>query len=315
MRRSEAILGAGALTLAAAAARAQSPGLTPLRVGAINIESSSEGYYADEMGFFKRAGLDAHVSAMANAGAIVAAAMGGALDIVPTNCVTMAQAYAKGLPLYLVAPGAIYSNSEPTTELAVTPDSAYRVPKDLNGKKVAVLSLGGFLQIAVQNWLDQNGGDSKTVSFIELPSSEIVPALQSKRVDAAGLPEPFLTKAKTGNDVRFIAAPYSSVGKRLMLSAWVANKAWVDANPATVRRFVTAIRATAEWANKNQQASAVILTKYTRVPLDVIVAMRRDPFATRMDTAAIQPIIDVCAKYSLIPRRFAAADLLAPNAS
>jgi NitT/TauT family transport system substrate-binding protein len=315
MRRSEAILAAGALTLTAAGVRAQTPAPLPVRVGAINIESSSEGYYADEMGFFKRAGLDAHVSAMSSAGAIVAAAMGGALDIVPTNCVTMAQAYSKGLPLYLVAPGAIYSSSEPTTELAVALDSPYRVPRDLNGKKVAVLSLGGFLQIAVQNWLDHNGGDSKSVSFIELPSPEIVPALQSKRVDAAGLPEPFLTKAKSANDVRVIAAPYSSVGKRLMLSAWVANKTWVDANPATVQRFVGAIRATAEWADKNQTASAAILTKYTRVPLDVILTMRRDPFATRMDTSAIQPIVDVCAKYGLIPRRFSASDLLAPNVS
>ncbi|HXP93280.1 MAG TPA: ABC transporter substrate-binding protein, partial [Candidatus Binatia bacterium] len=164
------------------------------------------------------------------------------------------------------------------------------------------------------NWLDQNGGDSKTVSFIELPSPEIVPALQSKRVDAAGLPEPFLTKAKAANEVRFIAAPYSSVGKRLMLSAWVANRSWVDANPTTVQKFVAAMRATAQWANKNQKASAAILTKYTRVPLDVIETMRRDPFAVRLDPSTIQPIIDVCAKYNLIPRRFSVADIVAPNA-
>lgn len=301
------------MALAAAPARAQTAALVPIRVGAINIESAAEGYYADEMGFFKRAGLGASVSAMSSAGAIVAAAMGGALDFVPTNCVTLAQAYAKGLPLYLIAPGAVYSSNDPTTELAVAPDSPYRVPRDLNGKKIAVLTLGGFLQVAIQNWLDQNGGDSKTVSFIELPSPEIVPALASKRIDAAGLPEPFLTKAKSGNEVRFIAAPYSSVGKRLMLSAWIANRAWVDANPATVRKFADAIRATAQWADKNQKATAVILTKHTRVPLDVIENMRRDPFAIRMDTAAIQPIIDVCAKYGLIPRRFTASDLLAPN--
>jgi len=301
------------MAFAAAPARAQTPGLVPIRVGAINIESAAEGYYADEMGFFKRAGLDARVSAMSSAGAIVAAAMGGALDVVPTNCVTMAQAYAKGLPLYLIAPGAVYSSSDPTTELAVAPDSTYRVPRDLNGKKIAVLTLGGFLQVAIANWLDANGGDSKTVSFIELPSPEIVPALSSKRIDAAGLPEPFLTKAKSANEVRFIAAPYSSVGKRLMLSVWIATKPWVDANPATARKFVTAMRSTAEWADKNQKASATILTKYTRVPLEVIENMRRDPFATRMDTAAIQPIVDVCAKYGLIPRRFSASELLAPN--
>jgi NitT/TauT family transport system substrate-binding protein len=263
------------------------------------------------MGFFKRAGLDARVSAMPSAGAIVAAAMGGSLDIVPTNCVTMAQAYSKGLPLYFVAPGAVYSSREPTTELAVAVDSPFRTPKDLNGKRVAVLSLGGFLQIAVQNWLDQNGGDSKSVTFLELPSPEIVPALQSKRVDAAGLPEPFLTGAR--DQVRFVAAPYSSVGKSLLLTAWVANRSWVDANPAAVQKFIVGMRSAADWANKNRKASAAILAKYTRVPLEIIESMRRDPFALRPDTATIQPIIDVCAKYNLIPRRFGAAELFAPN--
>jgi NitT/TauT family transport system substrate-binding protein len=263
------------------------------------------------MGFFKRAGLDAHVSAMPNAGAIVAAAISGSLDIVPTNCVTMAQAYAKGLPLCFVAPGAIYSSRDPTTELAVALDSPFRAPKDLNGKRIAVLSLGGLLQIAVQNWLDQNGGDSRSVTFLELPSPEIVPALGAKRVDAAGLPEPFLTGAR--GQVRFIAAPYSSVGKSLLLTAWVANRSWVDTNPATVQKFISGLRAAADWSNKNPKASAAILTKYTHVPLEIIENMRRDPFAVHPDVATIQPIIDVCAKYGYISKRFNAAELFAPN--
>ncbi|HEY2554574.1 MAG TPA: ABC transporter substrate-binding protein [Candidatus Cybelea sp.] len=314
MKRSEALLlAAGALGAAAAPAGAQTPAPVPIRVGAINIESSAEAYYADEAGFFKRAGLDARITAMSSAGAIVSAAMGGSLDVVPTNCVTMAQAYAKGVPLYLVAPGAVYTSSEPTTELAVLPDSPFRSPKDLNGKKVAVLTLGGFLQIAVQNWVDQNGGDSKSISFLELPTPEIVPALQAKRIDAGGLPEPFLTRAKAANEVRFLGAPYSSVGKRLMLSAWVSSKSWVEANPATLQKFITAIRGTADWADKNQKTTAGILSRYTRLPESVILSMRRDPFAARLDPSTIQPIIDVCAKYGLIPRRFSVADLLAPN--
>jgi NitT/TauT family transport system substrate-binding protein len=312
MRRSEALaLTAGALALGASPARAQT--LAPIRVGAINIEASGEAYYAEEGGFFKKAGLDARISAMSSAGAIVAAALAGALDVVPSNCVTMAQAYAKGLPLCLVAPGAVYSSLRPTTQLAVALDSPFRSAKDLNGKKVAVLSLGGFLQIAVQNWLDQNGGDSKSVSFLELPSPEIVPALQSKRVDAAGLPEPFLTNAKS--DVRIIAAPYSSVGKRVMVSAWVANRSWVEANSATAAKFAAAMRATADWVNKNQAATAVTLARFTHMSPAVIAEMHRETFATRLEPGTIQPIIDVCAKYNYIPRRFPVADLLVPNIS
>jgi NitT/TauT family transport system substrate-binding protein len=317
MRRLEAIaFAAGTLALAARPGSAQSPAtLVPIRIGTLPIESGGEAYYGDDLGFFRSAGLDAHVEAMANAGSLVSAVIGGAIDVAPTNCVTMTQAYAKGLPIYYVAPGAVYSDQSPTTELAVANDSTYRTAKDLNGKRIAVLTLGGFLQVAAQNWLDLNGADSKTVTFLELPSSEIVAALQAKRVDAAGLPEPFRSSAKAQNSVRFIAAPYSSVGKRVMTSAWVANRAWVDANPVTVSRFTAAIRTTAQWANTHGHESAGVLSKYTHLPIAAIEGMNHDPFAVRTELATIQPIIDVCAKYNLIPRRFPATDLFAPNIS
>ena len=315
MKRSEAIvLAAGALAMSARPAHAQTPGaLAPIRIGALPIESMGEAYYGDDLGFFKRAGLDARVEAMSNSGTLVSAVISGTIDVGPTNCVTLAQAYAKGLPIYFIAPGAVYSDRSPTTELAVANDSPYRSAKDLNGKRIAVLTLGGFLQVAAQNWLDLNGADSKTVTFLELPSSEIVAALQAKRVDAAGLPEPFRSSAKAQNAVRFIAAPYSSVGKRVMVSAWVANHAWVDANPATVQRFVAAIRTIAQWANTHGSESAVVLSKYTHLPVSVIESMNHDPFSARTDVSTIQPIIDVCARYNLIPRRFPASDLFAPN--
>ena len=315
MNRSRMIaLTTAGVALGGRAAQAQTPpALVPVRIGAMPIESAGEAFYGSELGFFKKAGLDPDIRSMFNAGALVSAALSGAIEFVPTNCVTMAQAYAKGLPLYFIAPGAIYSDKEPTTELAVATDSPYQTAKDLNGKKIGVLTLGGFLQVAMQNWLDQNGGDSRSVTFFELPTSEIVAALTAKRIDAGGLPEPYRSMAAKKTEVRLIGAPYSSVGKTLMLSAWVASKPWVDANAATVRKFIAAIRDSAAWANANHVASAAILAKNTRIPQNVIESMRRDLFATKTDAATLQPIIDVCAKYGLIRRRFNASDLFAPS--
>jgi ABC-type nitrate/sulfonate/bicarbonate transport system substrate-binding protein len=98
-----------------------------------------------------------------------------------------------------------------------------------------------------------------------------------------------------------------------MLSAWVANRSWVEANLPTAQRFVTAIRETAEWADRHQSESAAILSKHTRLAQEVIESMRRDPFALKTEAGTIQPIIDVCAKYNLIPRRFPVSELLVPN--
>src|SRR5476651_685369 len=52
-------------------------------INLINLpaDNSAEVYYAQELGFFKDAGLDVHISAMTNSAAIIAALAGGGGDI------------------------------------------------------------------------------------------------------------------------------------------------------------------------------------------------------------------------------------------
>ena len=65
-------------------------------INLINLpaDNSAEVYYAQELGFFKDAGLDVHISAMTNSGAIIAALAGGGGDI--GNAVVGSVADARG---------------------------------------------------------------------------------------------------------------------------------------------------------------------------------------------------------------------------
>jgi NitT/TauT family transport system substrate-binding protein len=221
----------------------------------------------------------------------------------------LASAYIRGLPIVLLAPGSLYSSTEPSTALLVAKTSPIRTAKDLAGKKIAVISLNSILHVATKNWIDKNGGDSTASQYIEMPISEMTGALQAGRVDAASESEPWVTRAK--DQTRVLGYPFDSIASRFLITAWGANKNWVDHNPAAAREATAAVRQTAQWAHTHPRESAQILSKVLKIPLDVVTAVPRVQFGGSLDPALIQPVIDVAAKYKVLPHRFAVTDFIA----
>jgi NitT/TauT family transport system substrate-binding protein len=312
MRRSEAVALIGSAFLASPTATlAQTT--RKLRVGANPGESLAEGIFAQEGGFFAKAGIDAELVTVTNGGAMTAAIVSGELDIGPSNIASIAAAHVRGLQLNLFAPSVIVrSSAPPTTIVAVLKDSPLVTAKDFNGKTFGVSTVRDLQQAAVMTWLDKNGGDSKTATFVEIPNPEQLSALVAKRVDAVVLVEPFFTAAK--DQVRMVARPYNALANQLMTFGWIANKKWYDSNPALVSKVVDAIRATARWANRNHAATAAILSSRSRIPLDVFAKMNRQVYAEgKLDPAMIQPIIDASAHYGFLTHAFPASELFAPN--
>jgi NitT/TauT family transport system substrate-binding protein len=283
--------------------------LVPINLGAAFDEDFAEGWYGVDNGMFRDAGLDAKVQALGNGGALTAAVVGGGLDATPTNTGSMAAAFTRGLPLVLIAPIAIYSNTSLTAGVIVPANSPLRSVKDLAGKRMAVTTLHTLYHVSIQNWIDANGGDSTAVSYIELGLPEQLAALQAGRIDAAACVEPWMTAWK--GQIRVLGAPYASVAPHFMISGWVANKNWVQNNPATVKKFVSTIPKIATWANTNPKASADVMAKYFHIAPATIESMARTTMGTRLDPAMIQPVIDVVAKYKTIPKSFAASDMFA----
>jgi len=308
MKRSNAVVLAGfCCAYPALAALARADAGTPIKVGASYDEDFAEGFFGKDSGLFERAGLDATVTGLQNGGALTAAVMSGALDVVTTNTGSMATAHAHGLPLVLIAPGANYSSSAMTAALLVLKDSPIRRAADLSGKKIAVTTLHTLYHTSVRNWIDQNGGDSQAAGYLELPLPTMLPALQENRVDAIASVEPWVTQAQPST--RVLAKPYDSVASAFMISGWVSTKTWCDANRDALRKFVRSVDAIADWANKNPLATAQIMSKYFSVPVETVASMQRTKMSRRLDPALIQPVIDVLYKYQLIDRQFIASEL------
>ena len=314
MRRSDLIaLAAAALAAPALPAGAQSP--APVRFGAVPVEEAALAFYAKEKGFFKAAGLDVDLTILGNGGAVSAALAGNALDVGVTNSGSMALAHARGVPIELVACGALFTPASPIAHLAVGKTSGIRTAKDLSGKTLAVSTLRDMIQATALLWIDKNGGDSKTVNFVEVPPPQQGAAIVSKRIDGAVIVEPFFTGAK--NDVLELGTTYSAVNddKPFQTLGIAGAKGWVDANPADARKVAAAVHAAAKWANasKNHAECVTILAQYTKVLPAVITSYQRLTFADRNSVALVQPVVDLMAKYGLLAKGFSAGEMFATS--
>lgn len=310
--RRAALAIAAAPLLAPCAARAQTA--PRLRIGTSTTgESFMEGIFALEGGFLKQAGIEVDVSSFVNGGAATAALAGGAVDLTISNIGSLAAAYVRGVPLCMVAPSAVYvASPHPTTALLVARDAPIRAALDLAGKTIALSTVRDLQQAATNAWLEAGGVDLASVRFVEVPNPEQGAALAAHRVDAATMVEPFVTIGARAA-ARIVAAPYDALAPRLTTTAWIAQRAWAEANLPLLRRFAAAIRTTAQWTARNRETTGAILTRVSKIAPDIVAAMGRATYGETTEPATIQPGIDAAARYGFLPRSFAATELLIPG--
>jgi NitT/TauT family transport system substrate-binding protein len=302
------MLGVAALAVASFA-RADAQTLTELRVATTPTDTGAQVYYAIELGLFKKAGLDVQVSSI-NAGSAVATAVaGGSYDIAQTSISSLATAHEAGLPFVIIAPGGAYSSKAPTSELVVPAGSTIHTASDLAGKTIAVNGIKSITQLAVEAWIDQNGGRSADSKYYEIPFVQMAPALATGRADAAFIAEPSLANAIAGG-ARIIGHAYDAVGKDFLISAWFTTSDYVKAHPDVVQRFAAAIAEASRWANAHQTESGAILEKYTKTPTNA--KMVRVTYVDALVGREVQPLIDVSVKYGVLAKSFPATELFAP---
>jgi NitT/TauT family transport system substrate-binding protein len=290
--------------------------LLTLNVAAIPSDIAGSAYYAADNGYFKKAGLDAQFLGITNGAAITAAVLGGSADIGYSNVISLAIAHTKGLPITILFPANLHVHEAPTAGLlAVLKTSPIVAAKDFNGKVIAVSGINNIADIAMRNWIDKNGGDSKTVKSLELPFPQMKAAVEAGRIDGAACDTTSdATLGKPGDTLRLIASTFDSVSTRFAPSVWFSTTDWVSKHTAEARAFVAGMRESAQWSTSHHRESAVILAKYTHVTPEQIGEFQRATYGDHLTPELIQPNIDVAAKYGVIKATFPAAELISSAA-
>jgi NitT/TauT family transport system substrate-binding protein len=269
---------------------------TPLQLGTMGADGSAEPFYGLDKSFFKDAGFDVKVTVMNNTGQLASAVAGGALEIGYGSVIPVAQAHLRGIEFKVIAPALVYTAPALTNVIMTGKNATFKSGADLNNQIVAVNGLHDLTQFEMQAWIEQTGGDIKTVKLIEIPFSEMGTALESGRVAAAILAEPFTTGALAQGKV--IGNATAAIGKHFLMTCWFAQPAWLEKNADTARRFAATMLKIARWANANHTDTQQIVLKYTKITPEVAAKMLRTTYGeTKVDAALLQPSIDAAVKY------------------
>jgi NitT/TauT family transport system substrate-binding protein len=307
-RRSE-VLAAGALAALASAVPARAAN-TALAVGATFDDDISATLYGIANGVFARNGLDVHVEPLLSGAAGASAVASGALPIAKSSTIALVAAHAHGLPFVIIAPSVVFTADRPTSALIVRKDSALRPGKDFNGKTLGVSSLVDARVISIKAWIDQNGGDSSTMKFIEVPASAVLSAVDAGRIDATVVSNTQLGDAVQSGLFKNLGEPNAAIGKRYIVNTWYTTRAFLAQNPDIVHRFLAALLTSVNYANAHPSEMTAYLAPFVKIDEAKLRNMTHSVIATTLVPGEYQPVIDAAAKYGFIDKPFPARDFL-----
>jgi ABC-type nitrate/sulfonate/bicarbonate transport system substrate-binding protein len=142
-----------------------------------------------------------------------------------------------------------------------------------------------------------------------MPLAQMAPALNRGLISAAFLGEPYLSAAK--DDLFVMGTPFEAIAKTFYVNSYFATRAWLAANRDTARRLAGALYAAGRWVNTHRPESAAIEARWMKIDPDRLSAMARNTFSTTFEARLYQPVLDIAARYHLLPNRISAAQVMA----
>ena len=310
LTRSALLAGTAAAVFVPNVVRAQTP--VKIQFAGVPTDDMTPIYYAIKTGMYEKAGIDLEIVSTASGAIATTAVVAGTYQIGKGSLIASLVAHLRDLPLTVIANSSIWDHAVLFNQAVVAADSNIKTGADLNGKTAATPALNDLNQLVISAWVDKNGGDSKTMKWIEFPNSALGAALADHRIDVCALQEPQLSAELAGGKVRALAPVYNAVSEHFCFADYFANKPWADKNADVVKRWVKVTFDAAVYTNAHHAETVALMADVTKIQPAILAKMARVQGATQAtsDPALMQPLIDAAAKYKMIPRAFPAKDLM-----
>lgn len=309
IRRSDFLAGSAATAiLSPRSARSETIG--PLRVATAPNDPYASAYYAQDLGYFAKVGLDVKLLTFSNSSVIAEAITSGSADVGSATPLAVANAHLHGLPFVITTAEALSSSKVLTLGVCTAADSGITGPADLVGKTVAVNQLGAGSALVLDAWLARGGVDVTKVQIVESPFSAMKPGLLRGTFAAAVISEPTLAGNLQDGTIKVIGNPLAAVAPQFLITCWFSTTSFCQAHPDLIARFNRAIYATHAFVNGHPNATLPILAKYAKIDQQKLRHMVHAFFADGLRASDMQAYFDLAARFGAISRAFPAADII-----
>lgn len=285
---------------------------TKVTIGYSPILDSLTAFVAKDEGIFAKHDIDANLVLVTLNSNIPAGIMSKSLDLGSVSTTVFVQAVDGGLDLQIVQGATMLPNKNALMAYVTRADVPFDGPKSLEGKKISMPGLGASVDILFQKWLADQGVDPKKVNYIELASAQAMDALRGKVVDGSVVVEPFLTRviqSGVGKEVRRLTDGLP--GPTLAIS-YIAERSWAEKNKRTLENVRASLREAMTWAQQNPAEARALLTKYLKLPKEVVDALPLPMMEEKVTTADLAFWVEAMKKQGRLTTNPDPAKLIAP---
>jgi NitT/TauT family transport system substrate-binding protein len=238
-------------------------------------------FVALEKGYYKAEGLDVQLSEGNGAQNVLKALAAGVEKFGYGPAVAAAQAVSQGLPVKVVA---LYQTSAPMGVIAF-PDTPLKVPKDLEGKRLAI-SVGETFGDTIGPFTRVNDVDLSKIQLIQMDASARTMQFLTRKIDVMSV---YLTnelpQVEKRAGVTFNVLNVADFGLKVLGSSMYASEAFAEKNPETVKKLLRATAKGYRDAMADPKEAAKIMAGYMAVPEQPDV-LERQVEATMVSTNA-----------------------------
>jgi NitT/TauT family transport system substrate-binding protein len=306
-RKFTALLVAGVLVAATAAcsrtdnAGPSTPAAGPDNVsaGVIAIVDVAPIYLGKEKGFFSNRNINLTLTTAQGGAVIIPQVIARQFDFGFSNVVSLLLAQSRQLPVKVVSNGN-NSTGSTTNDFGglFVKDPAIAGAKDLEGKKVATNTLNNIVDTTTKEIVRKAGGDPSKVSFVELAFPDMAAALDTGKVDAIFVVEPFLAAAKAKGWKQI--GTYADVDPKLCVALYFTSLALATSHPDLVQRFGEAMKESLAYADAHPDEVRAVLSTYTQITADAAKGLTLPKWPAEIDTASITKLGDLSIQYGLM---------------
>lgn len=274
--------------------------LTPVRVAALPIAETGALWAAIDAGIFEEHGLDVEVVPAQGGAQAIPALLSGDIDFAIGQPMGPIRASLQDLGVVIFSNYASsLAEGTDVNSVVAAADSGIATPADLAGKRVSVNSIGAAGDLTIRKAVDDAGGDSSTIEFVEVAFPDVQAQLEAGNIDAGWVPDPFRGLIVSGGGVD-VVSPYQATIPGLTVLTNFTTQEKIDSDPDLVTAYAEAMAEALEYASSNEDAVRAAIVTNLEIPEAAAASITLPDFTPDLADAGIEDLAALAVEYEYI---------------
>ncbi|WFE28164.1 ABC transporter substrate-binding protein [Solwaraspora sp. WMMD791] len=279
--------------------------LRQVRVAALPITETAALWGGIEAGIFAEHGLAVEVLPAQGGAQAIPALINGDIDFAIGQPFGPFRADLQDLGVVMIGNYASsYADGDDINAVVASAKSGITRPAELAGRRVAVNSLGAAGDVTIMAAVEQDGGDPSTIQFVEVAFPDVPAQLEADNIDAAWVPEPFVTQLRSRGDV-LVVEPYQAVIPGLATLTTITTAERLESDADLIADFSAAMEQTLQWAQDSANEAAVrqAIKDNLELPEAVADSVRLPEFGWELDRASLESLATLAGEYGVLEQQ------------